>query len=72
MEEPSYFFKLSEYQGKLIAHIKANPEAAGAFFGLMAESKASGDAESIAGAQAMADANSGLLELPDEFANLVL
>ena len=38
------------------AHIKANPEAAGAFFGLMAESKASGDAESIAGAQAMADA----------------
>ena len=26
MEEPSYFFKLSEYQERLIAHIKANPE----------------------------------------------
>ena len=26
MEEPSYFFKLSEYQSRLIAHIKAHPE----------------------------------------------
>jgi len=39
-----------------LAHVRDNPERAGAYYGLLMEAKASGDEESIAGAQAMGDA----------------